>query len=565
MQRHGNAPAELVSSILSWLDRDRDFCRARAAHRCFCASSDAEVERRLGRWRNRKAPVDFCAVGLVEALEILIDRGSTIDGACVEAAVAHGHLNVLRFLVARGVALDVAPQRRMGIVRAYGATVRPAPPPVSALLMAISAGHADIVAFLCERGLTAGGSTTAIDRAAASGHLAVVELLHHMALPRHEATTKAMDGAAIGGHLDIVRFLHANRREGCTEDAMDGAAAAGHLDVVRWLHENRTEGCTTDAMDRAAANGHLDVVRFLHGKRHDGCTVGAMDGAAAGGHIDIVHWLHRDRSEGCTYAALNWAAANGHGAVVGFLHSQRTEGCAGIAIKYAAARGHLGIFQYLCECRCPRCEYAITPDVRSQGLPVLMRPRHCVWNYCDVMAALGSAIKNSHWEVATYAVAWIKHMHPGADVTVAVESGNIMMAAGTSAIIDYDTGLWAFLAATGGAGSMKQAARHASVLSYSPAIMDFAAYLGRLDSVRWLHEHRAESCTTEAMDWAAINGHEIVVAYLHENRPEGCTSRALDTRHESIRQFLLLHRPDDCCRPAQQPHRSPWLRTSMVR
>lgn len=608
-------PAELVSSILSWLERDRDFCRARAAHRCFCVSSDVEVERRLGRWRNCKAPADFCAVGLVEALEILVDRGAATGADCVQAAVAHGHLNVLRFFVVRGIALDVAPRRRMGAVRAHGSAVRPAPPPTSVLLTAILAGHADVVSFLCERGMAVGGGIVAIDRAAASGHLAVVELLHHMVSPRHEATAKAMDYAATGGHLDIVRFLHANRREGCTKDAMDCAAAAGHLGVVRWLHENRTEGCTinamdgaaanghidvvrwlhenrsegcltntmnraaaaghadvvrflhanrsegctTDAMDRAAANNHFDVVRFLHANRSEGCTVAAMDGAAGGGHVDIVHWLHRNRSEGCTCCALNRAATNGHHEVVRFLHSQRTEGYAGAAINYAAALGHLAIVQYLCEYQCPQCERAITPEVDGEGLQTLLTLRHCVWNYYDVMTALAFAIKNGHWEVAAYAVARICHMRPGKTAPVAVNGGNNMMAAGTTAMVEYDTGLWALLAAVGAPESMEQVARRSCAMSYSPAVLDFAAYWGSLDSVRWLHEHRTEGCTTEAMDWAAINGHGDIVAYLHENRPEGCTSHALDTRHEHIRQFLLQHRPDDCRRTAQQPYRLAWL------
>lgn len=244
-----------------------------------------------------------------------------------------------------------------------------------------------------------------------------------------------------------------------------------------------------------------------------------------------------------------------------FLHSQRTEGYAGAAINHAAARGHLATLQYLCEYRCPQCERAIAPDVDSQDLSVLVKLRHCVWNYYDVMTALAFAIKNGHWEVAVYTVGRICHVHPDTVVLVAVDSGNNMMAAGTTAMVDYDSGLWAFLAVVGGPGSMEQIAQRSSTLSYSPAVMDFAACWGSLRSVRWLHENRTEGCTTEAMDWAAINGHGDVVAYLHENRPEGCTSRALDTQHESIRQFLLQHRPDDCRRPAQQPYRSPWLPT----
>lgn len=41
--------------------------------------------------------------------------------------------------------------------------------------------------------------------------------------------------------------------------------------------------------------------------------------------------------------------------------------------------------------------------------------------------------------------------------------------------------------------------------------------------VKWLHEKRAEGCTTQAMDIATSEGHLGVVQRLHAYRTEGCT------------------------------------------
>lgn len=79
-------------------------------------------------------------------------------------------------------------------------------------------------------------------------------------------------------------WLHENRREGCTTSAMNFAAAHGHLEIVKWLHENHSEGCTKWAMNAAARYGHLDVVKWLHENRDEGYT---MDMSAGNGYLDV--------------------------------------------------------------------------------------------------------------------------------------------------------------------------------------------------------------------------------------------------------------------------------------
>ncbi|KAF0689280.1 Aste57867_19259 [Aphanomyces stellatus] len=60
-------------------------------------------------------------------------------------------------------------------------------------------------------------------------------------------------------------------------------------------------------------------------------------------------------------------------------------------------------------------------------------------------------------------------------------------------------------------------------VAITSATMDAAATNGRLDMVRWLHEHTAIGCTTMAMDGAATYEHLNVVTFLHtHHRREGC-------------------------------------------
>lgn len=80
--------------------------------------------------------------------------------------------------------------------------------------------------------------------------------------------------------------------------------------------------------------------------------------------------------------------------------------------------------------------------------------------------------------------------------------------------------------------------------------MDAAAESGYIDIVRFLHNHRAEGCTTRAMDGAAGRGHLAIVTYLHEHRREGCTTSAMDAaamnNYVDVVRFLGMHRREGC-------------------
>lgn len=208
-------PPEMVALIVAHLVQDRDLCRARAAHRCFHASPAAEAERRLARWHGKRTPADFSAVGLVEALVILADRGVEMtDPECVWAAVEHGHIEVLCFLAARAVPLN-ARRPQFGPKTPYGR------PPCDLVTIAAASGRLDIILLLRAHGVEPPYGHDAIDAAARNGHGHVVDWL---------------DAVAVGRCSDVVGFLHANRNRGIFLSATTHAAANGHLDAVAYLH-----------------------------------------------------------------------------------------------------------------------------------------------------------------------------------------------------------------------------------------------------------------------------------------------------------------------------------------
>jgi hypothetical protein len=91
---------------------------------------------------------------------------------------------------------------------------------------------------------------------------------------------------------------------------------------------------------------------------------------------------------------------------------------------------------------------------------------------------------------------------------------------------------------------------HRFTAGVSSRTFELAAGSGNLDLVRFLHEHHGNGWSTDAMDRAATNGHLDIVAFLHHHRREGCTSQAMDgaakTGHLQVVQFLHANRREGC-------------------
>ena len=83
---------------------------------------------------------------------------------------------------------------------------------------------------------------------------------------------------------------------------------------------------------------------------------------------------------------------------------------------------------------------------------------------------------------------------------------------------------------------------------YSTAAMNAAAKNGHLRVVEFLHYNRGEGCTTDAMDEAAARGYLKVVEFLHHHRAEGCTIQAMKgaayNNHFKMVRFLYFNRSE---------------------
>ncbi|EGG16548.1 phosphoesterase [Cavenderia fasciculata] len=367
---------------------------------------------------------------------------------------------------------------------------------------------------------------SAMHHAADAGHLNVIEYLYQNC--SYQPYQFTMSTAARNGHLHVVKWLqdhYSDTLDTAGDEAFSPLASAiscGRLDLVEYLHKTRTESCKPRHMDEASSGGFIDVVKFLHQHRSEGCTSGAIDGAAAGGHIKIVEFLFRNRTEGCTDKAMQMAVRGGHLEVVQFLYQNKP----GISMAYmmdtAAAHGHLNILEYLQNnVKDPTlCSMDVLASPARKGYTEIVRflcenrPR------CCKKKGIISAVVEGHFDMAKYLFSI------GATITVnaidlAVRNGLEM--------VTY---------------------LHENGHSASTLAMDYAAELGNLPLVQFLHFNRTEGCTVNAMNKASIAGFLNVVEWLHHNRSEGCTTDAMDGAaeysHMSVLEFLHFNRTEGC-------------------
>ncbi|EEY58546.1 uncharacterized protein PITG_10629 [Phytophthora infestans T30-4] len=258
---------------------------------------------------------------------------------CVEEAAAVGSIEILQYLLEKGVnvnALDDEDEDNEGVHDAA------------------ANGHITMLEFLTEEGYIQDDTVGLLLKAADAGQPIYMypsspretELQTEPSKPGY--TTAAMDGAAGNGHLNVLRWLLENESEGCTTQAMSLAARNGHFEVVQWLCDNIQKDWIASAMDSAASGGHIEILEWLH-ERGFQCSVDAMDGAASGGHLEAVKWLQDHRSEGCTKAAMDGAVSCGALRLVKWLHENRSEGCTRSAFYKAALLGHLDVIKWLLE------------------------------------------------------------------------------------------------------------------------------------------------------------------------------------------------------------------------
>jgi ankyrin repeat protein len=259
------------------------------------------------------------------------------------------------------------------------------------LLWAAESGYTSVVQLLIARlnvdiGFTDNLGQTAVQLAAAKGHLQVVERLLQEGADVNAAAAitsgrTALRAAAEGGHLTVVeRLLQEGADVNAAAGTFDGrtslqaAAGGGHLTVVeRLLQEGADVNAAAaasngrTALQAAAAGGYLTVVeRLLQEGADVNAAAGTFDGrtslqaAAGGGHLIVVERLLQEGANvnaaaaaGNGRTALQAAAGGSHPEVVDRLLQEGADvnaaaaGNGRTALQAAAAGGHLTVVERL--------------------------------------------------------------------------------------------------------------------------------------------------------------------------------------------------------------------------
>ncbi|GLE02881.1 hypothetical protein PINS_up011745 [Pythium insidiosum] len=228
-----------------------------------------------------------------------LPSGVQIDGhlpACsseaIEMAAGNGHIAVLRFLHEHDM---VAIADDNDAVKALAAAVQGGHRECVEWLLvrfqrfyesrdaattvmdaAAVSGHVDILEFLRAFPATASWHTSAkaVNEAARVGRVDVLQWIHAF-----EPSSDSDDGE--------------NGAPRWTPRAMELAAASGHLAVVEWLVAERcTETRGAEALNAAAYMDHLAIAQFLHARVRSSCSVvQAIEHAEEGGAEETLEWL----------------------------------------------------------------------------------------------------------------------------------------------------------------------------------------------------------------------------------------------------------------------------------
>ncbi|KAL7747572.1 hypothetical protein RI367_007013 [Sorochytrium milnesiophthora] len=144
---------------------------------------------------------------------------------------------------------------------------------------------------------------SAIDWAAKTGHMKIVEWLHcttslpatHVAMDMKDALTKQPCPQLVKGRLEVLEFLLKHRLLVCTPHVITAAAQNVSVHTVQWLLSRYADHLTSLAIDLAVEWSNIHVVRFFHSLPGAPFTTNAMDWAIMSGDLDLVRWLHQNR------------------------------------------------------------------------------------------------------------------------------------------------------------------------------------------------------------------------------------------------------------------------------
>jgi len=218
--------------------------------------------------------------GHLATVKYLHENGC-VDGTAVTLAAKSGHLNIIEFLYEYGIhfnyttneddsdALIAAAERGYLEIVEY-LTEHGIPVNETAIQAAVDNGHLNILKYLHAKG----GDISLLNvefvsGAALNGHLHILEYLHEeRGADIHVGGDDCLSLlAAEGGHLHIIRYLLKNGVN-IPRPVMWTAASYGHMDLVKYFYNYWPNSYSdhSETLNSAAIGGHLNIVTWLYSK-----------------------------------------------------------------------------------------------------------------------------------------------------------------------------------------------------------------------------------------------------------------------------------------------------------
>ncbi|OQS07156.1 hypothetical protein THRCLA_20215 [Thraustotheca clavata] len=213
-------------------------------------------------------------------------------------------------------------------------------------------------------------------------------------------------------------------------------------------------------MNVAAENGQLEMIQYMHTSGSKACSSEAVDLAARNGHLNITKWLHENGKEGCTIRAVHNSIISDNVIILKYLinqgHVECSEfdmvNCTTKVMDNAAAISDLETVKYLHEHRTEGYRTKAMDMAAERGDFEMVKFLHLNHTGGCTANAMDNAAKFGHFSVkGVLRVQWIMLQRMG-----------IM-----------------------------------KLLNIFITAMDYAAWKGHFDIVRFIHEIRTEGCSTQ--------------------------------------------------------------------